>query len=593
MRCTMSSAKRLAMRLATLAILAFTLPSLTVWHHARCDEARCDEPPGPSARDVAAGYLRRSREWGKAACELAKDCDCRTPEAYFVACEAAWDAIYSCPEAPDVFGQAAIEYAANLDGFLTSTLVLGRHDSDIGIMVGPPQKRFVVPIVCRGLPVDASAIEAVVAEPPPADKRIGRCHLRSGFGVPVSVRIRRPCGSDVESFMPSRQSIAATAVLRFPRPPAKPRAIEAVPGPVARDPAPAILDLVNPVEAGGLQVGSGWQGLAADFTAPLLDMLEAMPPQGVAGFLQSTSVAVAGGSSRPTLRLLEPYQPGKIPVVFIHGLASDEGTWFDMLNELRTQPSFHRCYQPWVLNYPTGSSFLRVSLVMRRQLREAREKLDPHRRDPALDRMVLVGHSMGGLHAKLQVVRPGDGLWNAVATRPIETVRLPDELRRDFIEQFYFEPLPSVRRVVYIATPHGGASLASRAAGQAASLLVRRPPEAQAIHREIIEANPGVATPEFARAVPTTIDVLEPSSPLLAVLRAITPSCGVTTHSIIGDVHDSLTTGPGDCIVPVSSARERGVASEIFVPATHTKVHHHPIAVAELSRILEEHAAMR
>ncbi len=575
-------------RLAVLAILAVAMLSCTGWRAARGDDT-----PGPSARAIAEGYLRRSREWGKAACEMAKEHNCRTPEAYFAACEAAWDAIYTCPEAADVFGQAAIEYAANLDGFLSSAAEFDRHDPDIGIMVGPPQKRFVVPIVGRGLAVDSSAIEEVVAAPPPSDKRISRCHLRSGFGLPVSVRIRRPCGSDVESFMPPRQSVAATAVLRFSRPPAKPRAIDAVPGPIARDPAPAILDLVNPVEARGVNVGCVWQGLAADFTAPLLDMLEAMPPQGVAGFLQSTSVAVAGGSGRPMLQFLEPYQPGKIPVVFIHGLASDEGTWFDMLNELRTQPSFHRCYQPWVLNYPTGSSFLRVSLVMRRQLREAREKLDPDRRDPALDRMVLVGHSMGGLHAKLQVIRPGDGLWNAVATRPIDSVRVPDEWRRDFIEQFYFEPLPSVRRVVYIATPHGGASLASRAAGRAASMLVRRPPEAEAIHRQIIEANPGLATPEFARRVPTTIDVLEPSSPFLAVMRAITPSCGVNTHSIIGDVHESLATGPGDCIVPVSSARERGVASEIFVPATHTKVHHHPIAVAELSRILEEHASGR
>ncbi len=576
------------MRLAVLAILAVAMLSCTEWR-----DARGDDTPGPSSRAIAEGYLRRSREWGKAACEMAKEHNRRTPEAYFAACEAAWDAIYICPEAADVFGQAAIEYAVNLDGFLSSAAEFGRHDPDIGIMVGPPQKRFVVPIVGHALAVDSSAIEAVVAAPPSSDKRISRCHLRSGFGLPVSVRIRRPCGGDGDSFMPPRQSVAATAVLRFSRPPVKPRAIDAVPGPIARDPAPAVLDLVNPVEAGGVNVGCVWQSLAADFTAPLLDMLEAMPPQGVAGFLQSTSVAVAGGSGRPTLQFLEPYQPGKIPVVFIHGLASDEGTWFDMFNELRTRPSFHRCYQPWVLNYPTGSSFLRVSLVMRRQLREAREKLDPDRRDPSLDRMVLVGHSMGGLHAKLQVIRPGDGLWNAVATRPIDSVRVPDEWRRDFVEQFYFEPLPSVRRVVYIATPHGGASLASRAAGRAASMLVRRPPEAEAIHRQIIEANPGLATPEFARRVPTTIDVLEPSSPFLAVLRAITPSCGVTTHSIIGDVHESLTSGPGDCIVPVSSARERGVASEVFVPATHTKVHHHPIAVAELSRILEDHAVGR
>jgi hypothetical protein len=172
-------------------------------------------------------------------------------------------------------------------------------------------------------------------------------------------------------------------------------------------------------------------------------------------------------------------------------------------------------------------------------------------------------------------------------------LRVPGTLRRDFIEQFHFEPRPFVRRVIYIATPHGGSSLASRAVGRAASMLVRRPPQAQAIHDAIIEANPGAATPAFEKGVPTTIDVLEPSSPFLLALRALRPSCGVATHSIIGDVHHSMSTGPGDCVVPVSSAREPGVVSEMDVPASHTKVHHHPLTVAEVIRILEEHACGR
>ena len=65
--------------------------------------------------------------------------------------------------------------------------------------------------------------------------------------------------------------------------------------------------------------------------------------------------------------------------------------------------------------------------------------------------------------------------------------------------------------------------------------------------------------------------------------------CWVTTHSIIGNEHQSPVSGPGDCIVPVSSARLPGVVSETLVPATHTKVHHHPIAMNELSRILIQH----
>jgi hypothetical protein len=41
--------------------------------------------------------------------------------------------------------------------------------------------------------------------------------------------------------------------------------------------------------------------------------------------------------------------------------------------------------------------------------------------------------------------------------------------------------------------------------------------------------------------------------------------------------------------VSVESAHTAGAASEIAVPATHTKVHHHPQTVAELRRILRLH----
>jgi hypothetical protein len=63
----------------------------------------------------------------------------------------------------------------------------------------------------------------------------------------------------------------------------------------------------------------------------------------------------------------------------------------------------------------------------------------------------------------------------------------------------------------------------------------------------------------------------------------------VTTHSIIGNAHRSPVGEGGDCIVPVSSARLTGVMSEVTVPATHTRVHHHPQSIAELQRILVQH----
>jgi len=155
----------------------------------------------------------------------------------------------------------------------------------------------------------------------------------------------------------------------------------------------------------------------------------------------------------------------------------------------------------------------------------------------------------------------------------------------------FFEPRPFVTRVVFVATPHRGSVLASLGVGRLASLAVREPPDVAAMHERLMQANPGAFRPEYARKVPTTIDLLRPSSPTLQALDRLRPPCWVTLHSIVGDVHPSLVGGRDDCVVAVESARTPGAVSEIFVPATHTRVHHHPRSVAELERILRQHLA--
>ena len=89
--------------------------------------------------------------------------------------------------------------------------------------------------------------------------------------------------------------------------------------------------------------------------------------------------------------------------------------------------------------------------------------------------------------------------------------------------------------------------------------------------------------------MPTTIDLLRPTATTLLALERLRPACWVATHSIVGDGHLSLTGGRDDCVVSVASAHAPWALSEIRVPATHTKVHHHPLTVAEVRRILTQH----
>ena len=89
---------------------------------------------------------------------------------------------------------------------------------------------------------------------------------------------------------------------------------------------------------------------------------------------------------------------------------------------------------------------------------------------------------------------------------------------------------------------------------------------------------------------PTSIDLLEPSNPLLQALACMPFSRCVRLHTIIGTGGRTLGGEPGDGVVPVSSARQAGVCSELFVPVRHEKLHRDAATVSDLMRILREHA---
>ncbi len=245
--------------------------------------------------------------------------------------------------------------------------------------------------------------------------------------------------------------------------------------------------------------------------------------------------------------------------------------------------------QLWAYEYPTGEAFLRSAAMLREQLHDARQQLDPAWQDPALDQMVLIGHSMGGLISKLQVTYSGAALWDSIAQRPLETICTDAITRYELARMFFFAPHPQVKRVVFMGTPHRGSVWARRLVGRLASALVTEPAVQEARHRQLIADNPGVFSPELRRRIPTSLDLLETDSLLLQAMDTLPVSSGVFVHSIIGTGCRLLGSGPADGVVSVDSARHAG-HSEKFVDARHQELHRHPAAVAEIVRILREHA---
>ena len=156
---------------------------------------------------------------------------------------------------------------------------------------------------------------------------------------------------------------------------------------------------------------------------------------------------------------MRPYVRGKIPVVLIHGLGSGPHSWAPMIQGLEADPILRESYQFWTFGYPTGEPPLYSASVLRRTLLRPEQRYDPDGSDAAFDRMVLIGHSLGGLLAKLMAQDSRSLLWEGISAQPASRLDGPAEARELLREAFFFKPVPEVHRIIFIATPHRGSRL--------------------------------------------------------------------------------------------------------------------------------------
>ena len=243
--------------------------------------------------------------------------------------------------------------------------------------------------------------------------KLARYWEEPGLGIPlVALRIRE----NRETYQGRIIPIATTAVLR---PVSNHRVAQ-----VSHQSEIAVLHLYNPLSTLETEFGNRNYRLYRDLSAPLAHALGDINRSNIRDFMSPDHQHEGVG-----LCMLSPYQPGKIPVVFIHGLLSDRLTWIDLVNDLRAVPWFNDRYQVWSYQYPTGQAFIRSGAEMRSALRKTIDDLDPDQTDAALSQMVLVGHSMGGLVSKLQISHSGSSLWQSIANRPVSHLTGPTTLR--------------------------------------------------------------------------------------------------------------------------------------------------------------------
>jgi pimeloyl-ACP methyl ester carboxylesterase len=289
------------------------------------------------------------------------------------------------------------------------------------------------------------------------------------------------------------------------------------------------------------------------------------------------------------LSLLKPYERGRIPVVLIHGLWSSPWSWARMVEVLESDVALRDRYQFWTFGYSTGDPLPYSAVLLRHGLDEVRRKFDPDHTDPAFDRMVIVGHSMGGLLTKMMVQDSGTRMWRLLSDRPAEQLAGEQDDCDLFRRALIFKRRPEVRRVIFIATPHRGSRIAQGGLERLGSRLVRLHDPLRASYARLIARNGAdYFTARFRQGLPTSIDELEWQSPFLTGLEELGLARDIKAHSVIADHRDPPRPGGSDGLVPYESAHLENVTTESLISSGHL-CQEHPAVIREVGRILVEH----
>ena len=338
----------------------------------------------------------------------------------------------------------------------------------------------------------------------------------------------------------------------------------------------AVLALRRPSSEPSAIVEGKARPLAADFSAPISYF---RPPNNLLLFDLMGMLRGANMMEKTGLYFLEPYDPTRIPVVFVHGLMSSPFTWVKTINGLQQDPEVRKHYQPWVFGYATGNPILYSALRLREELAKV-DKLYPNHLP-----YVVVGHSMGGMLTHAQVTTVTREMWEKDKTMgsTAKSIFANNSSNSLVVRALTYRANPRINRVVFICTPHRGSSMASGGIGRFGISLITLPVQLLSTVKDSLTTTEVAQITGSSKRLPNSITGLKPSNPAFPVINEAPMT--VPYHSIIGD------RGKGDCpsctdgVVPYWSSHLNGAKSERIVPGPHGSAEL-PQTIAELDRIL-------
>ncbi|MFM8829540.1 MAG: lipase family alpha/beta hydrolase [Spartobacteria bacterium] len=389
-----------------------------------------------------------------------------------------------------------------------------------------------------------------------------------GAGVPYVAWFAK--GSLALSGQPSAEqtgmSIPATALVRFNRKGAE-------------------LTFYRRLQRESVVLNDRKETLAADFSAPIAYLLS----QGKNSAIDIQALVFSDSNFKHTgLLQIDEYDPKKIPAVFVHGLLCRPEAWTPAVNQLLADPEIRSRYQFWFFLYPTGLPVWWSAAKLRSELDRFRSTVDPSQKNPNLDEIVLVGHSMGGLISSLVVRKGGDNLWRQFTDTPPEKLKISTAAKEHLAEIINFEPRTDIERVIFVATPHQGSQLALNPVAEFFSKLVRLPTITTSNERFVMVNAIRSNMRDLFVAPANSIRFLQAKSPLLLSILKLPMSKRVTYHSVIGDQGKGDTPQSSDGVVPYWSSHLPNAKSEKVVPSGHG-ANEDPEGIEEIRRILRLH----
>jgi triacylglycerol esterase/lipase EstA (alpha/beta hydrolase family) len=418
---------------------------------------------------------------------------------------------------------------------------------------------------------DLATIEKFVSADRFTVQGFSRRNRDAGLGAPVIAIEKRPEGA------PMFKSSPGTVFLRFNF-----SLFE-----LGKGDGEATLELYSAFDNTQIEVGGNVMPLERDSTAQLAYQVDQPYVQslGFREFLFGTGYVKTG------IFPLQPYDPHKMPIVLVHGTFSSPVAWGEMVNTLRADPLIAKKFQIWNFFYDSGKRIGISSHELRDALTRHLQTLDPAGVNPALQRMVVIGHSQGGLLTKMTATDTGDAIVRRATGKSLAELDLSDEERAHIQKESVFTRLPFVSRVVFISTPHRGSFLSQNWVRSLVLKVLTLPKDVLQSTARLMTAMAKLnVTEAFAQGAVgmSSLDVMSPKNPILLTIADIPLAPGVKGHSIVAIDGDETPPDGDDGVVKYTSAHVDYVESEFLVRHGHS-CQSHPLVIEEVRRILLEH----